>query len=181
MDKGLHLAENELDASSGLRKAVKSRIFDRSFASKAIYGTITVMAVLVAMENYPPPALRAAAQMFGVTLAIAVAEAYAEFIAFTLHRGRKLNREERREILQKVSPVLFGSQGPTVVMLLSAFGLFSVETAIDVSKALILVLLFVYGLRVAQLLHTNRLIQIASGLVIMSAGGVVVLINYFFH
>ena len=171
----------ETAASSGGRRPIKSPLFDRSFASSAIYGTLTVMAVIVAMEDHPPPALRAAAQMFGVTLAIAIAKAYAEIIAGTLHRGRRLIAEEWREILRRVSPVLFGSQGPTVVMLLSAFGLFSVETAIDVSKALILVLLFVYGLRVAQLLHTNRLIQIASGLVIMSAGGVVVLINYFFH
>jgi hypothetical protein len=171
----------EIPAPNGGRKPVKIPFFDHSFASNAIYGTLTVMAVIVVMEDHPPPALRAAAQMFGVTLAIAVAKAYAEIIAGTLHRGRRLIAEEWREILHKVSPVLFGSQGPTIVMLLAAFGLFSVETAIAVSKGLVLVLLFVYGIRAAQILHTNRLIQLVSGLVIMSAGGVVVLINYFFH
>ena len=83
--------------------------------------------------------------------------------------------------MRKVSPLLFGSQGPTVVMLMSAFGFFSVDTAVEVSKVLVFVLLFVYGLRVAQVLHQNRLVQLASGIVIMSAGGVVVLINYLLH
>ena len=66
-------------------------------------------------------------------------------------------------------------------MLISAFGLLSVEAALEISKILVLLLLFVYGLRVAQLLHKNRFVQIVSGIVIMSAGGVVVLMNYLFH
>jgi hypothetical protein len=113
----------------------------------AIYGSLAVMAVIVAIEDHPPTALRAAAQLFGVTLAIAVAKAYAEIIADTLDRGRRLDAEEWREILRKISPVLFGAQAPTLVFLMSAFGLFSVETAISISKVLVLGLLFVYGLR----------------------------------
>ncbi len=171
----------ETATSSGGKKPAEIPFFEHAFASNAIYGTLTVMAVIVAMADHPPPALRAAAQTFGVTLAIAIAKAYAEIIASTLRKGGTLAWEEWREIVRKVSPVLFGSQGPTIMMLLSAFGLFSVDRAIYISKALVLVLLFVYGIRVAQLLHTNRLIQLASGIVIMSAGGVVVLINYFFH
>lgn len=165
----------------GVRKPVTICFFDYSFASKAIYGTLTVMAVIVAMEDHAPSALSAAAQLFGATLALAVAKAYAEIIADTLNRGRKLSAEEGREILRKVSPVLFGAQAPTFVLLLSAGGLFSVETAIQISKGLVLVLLFVYGLRVAQVLHKKRFIQIVSGLMILSAGFVVVLIKYLFH
>jgi hemolysin III len=177
----VELAETLSGATDDPPKASGILIFDYSFASMAIYGSLAVMAILVAMEDHPSSALRTAAQLFGVTFAIAVAKAYAEIIADTLHRGRRLNAEEGREILRKVSPVLFGAQGPTLVMLMSAFGFFSVDTAIDVSKVLVLVLLFVYGLRVAQLLHKNRFIQIGSGFVIMSAGGIVVLLNRLFH
>lgn len=177
----MQLAETEGQAAIVAGKPVKIPFLDYSFASMAIYGSLTVMAVIVAMEDHPPSPFRAAAQLFGVTLAIAVAKAYAEIVADTLNRGRKLNAEEAREILRKVSPVLFGAQAPTLVFLLSAFGLFSVETAFEVSKVLVLTLLFVYGLRVAQVLHKNRLAQIASGLVIMSAGLVVVVINYLLH
>lgn len=177
----MELAETLPSATNDAPRASGILIFDYSFASMAIYGSLAVMAVLVALENHPPTALRVAAQLFGVTIAIAVAKAYAEIIADTLHRGRRLSVEEGREILRKVSPVLFGSQGPTIVMLMSAFGLFSVDTAIEVGKVLVLVLLFVYGLRVAQVLHKHRLVQLASGFVIMSAGGMVVLINHLFH
>jgi hypothetical protein len=168
-------------AAEGARKSLKIRFFDYSFASKAIYGAIAVMAVIVAMEAHPPTALFAAAQSFGVTLAVAVAETYAEIIAHTLDIERKVNKEEWREVWRKVSPVLFGAQAPTLVFLLSAGGLFSVETAIAVSKVLVLALLFVYGFETARFLHKERFVQILSGLVIMSAGAVIVLINYLFH
>lgn len=166
----MELAEARPAAVFAVPEAFGVQIFDSSFASMAIYGSLALMAVLVAIENHPPAPLQIAAQLFGVTLAIAVAKAYAEVIADTLHRGRRLTTGEWREILRKVLPVLFAAQGPTIVMLMSAFGLFSVAAAIELSKTPVLVLLFVYGLRVAQLLHSNRLIQIASGLVIMSAG-----------
>jgi hemolysin III len=181
MNEDLQLTETESEAARDAWKPVKIRFFDYSFASKAIYGTLTVMAVIVAMEDHAPSALSAAAQLFGATLALAVAEAYAEIIADTLNKRRKLSAEEGREILGKVSPVLFGAQVPTLVFLMSDGGLFSVETAIQISKVLVLVLLFVYGLRVAQVLHKNHLIQILSGLIIMSAGFVVVLIKHLFH
>jgi hypothetical protein len=155
--------------------------FDYSFVSMAIYGSLTVMAVVVAMENHPPPPLSAAARVFGVTLAIAAAKAYAELIADTLTRGRKLNGEEGRQLLRRVSPVLFGAQAPTVVFLMSALGWYSVETGIEISRVLVLGLLFVYGLRVGQLLHRARVVQIASGLAIVSAGALVVVMNQLFH
>ena len=147
----------------------------------AIYGSLAVMAVLVAIGFHPASPLQVAAQLFGVTLAIAVAKGYAEIIADTLYRGRRLDKGEALEVLRKVSPVMVGAQGPTAVMLISAFGLLSAEAALEISKILVLLLLFVYGLRVAQLLHKNRFVQIVSGIVIMSAGGVVVLMNYLFH
>lgn len=91
MDEELQSAESEREAVGGVRKPVKNRFFDYSFASMAIYGSLTVMALVVAMENHPPTALRAAAQLFGITLAIAVTKAYAELIADTLDRERRLN------------------------------------------------------------------------------------------
>ena len=157
----------------------KVRLFDHSFASMAIYGSLTVMAVLVANDETSPLAL--AAQLFGVTVAIAMAKAYSEILAGTLLRGRKLAWKERKNVLRNVTPVLFGAQGPTLVLLISAFGLFSVDKAIEISKILVLLLLFAYGLRVAQLLHRGLIVQIVSGLAIMSAGIVVVLVNYLFH
>jgi hypothetical protein len=170
--------------NEGFQPADRGRVtsfFDYSFASMAIYGSLTVMAVVIAMEDHPPPSLSAAARLFGVTVAIAAAKAYAELIADTLTRGRKLNAEEGRGLLHKVSPILFGAQAPTVVFLMSAFGWFSVETAIQVSRLLVLMLLFVYGLRVGQVLHKTRFVQIASGLAIMSAGAVIAFMNFRFH
>jgi hypothetical protein len=89
--------------------------------------------------------------------------------------------EEVRETLHKVSPVLLGAQAPTLVFLTSTFGMFSVETAIDVSKTLVLLLLFSYGLRVGQVLQQNRLMRVVSRLVMMTAGGIVVIIKALFH
>lgn len=175
------LAETEREVTSDSRESKKGIFFDYSFASMAIYGSLAVMAVIVSMETHPPTALRAAAEILGVTTAIAIAKGYAELIADTLDREKRLDAEEWREILRKVSPVLFGAQAPTLVFLLSACGLFSVETAIEVSKVLVLALLFVYGWATARVLHKKRFVQIVSGLAIMSAGFVIVLINALLH
>jgi hemolysin III len=157
------------------------QFFDQPFASKAIYSLITVMALLLVMEDHPPTALQGAITLFGATLAIALAEVYAETIAETIAHHRRLGIEELRHIRQIISPVLLGAQAPTLILVASAFGLFSVETAIEISKWIILLLLFGCGFRVAQILHESRFQQIVSGLIIVAIGSLIIIIKTIFH
>ena len=151
------------------------------FAEKAIYGLITVLAVLVVMEEHPPVAWRGALTLFGTTLAVALVETYAATIAWMLTRQRRLGREELRTIWHEVTPVMTGAQAPTIVLLLSAAGLYPVGRAITIAEAVIVVFLFGYGLRVGQLLHQSFLRQVISGLILVAIAGLVVAIKVLFH
>src|SRR5262249_54972881 len=106
----------------------------RAPISKAVYGLVTLMAVLTGMEDHPPEAWRGAVTLFGTTLAVALIDAYAETNAGIIARGRGLPRAELREIARDVAPVLVGAQAPTFVFLLSALGLFPVERAISIAQ-----------------------------------------------
>lgn len=149
--------------------------------SRAIYGVITVLAVLQAFEIQPPSAWHGTVVLFGTTLAVALVDTYCESIAEMLAERRRLSRDDLATIGRDVAPVLAGAQGPTLLFLLSAFGLLPVERALSLSQVVAFVLLFGYGWRVGQLLHEHWPRQLASGLIVVAIGGLVVGIQMAFH
>lgn len=142
--------------------------------SKAIYGLITVLAVLQVLVAHPPSAWQATGALFGATIAVALADAYSACLASMLGAGRALTREDARTIWHEVAPVMVGAQGPTVLLLVSALGLLSVGAALSLAQAVAFVLLFGYGWRVGQLLHERWWLQLANGLLLVAIGGIVV-------
>ena len=157
------------------------RLASKPAVAKAIYGLITVLAVLVVMDDHPPPAWRGAVTLFGTTLAVALVDTYAETIAGMLSHQRRPSRRELRGIWHDVSPVLLGAQAPTLVLLAAAFGLLSVGRALTIAEAVAFCLLFGYGWRVGTTLHRNRLPQVLSGLGLVAIGGLIVGIKAAFH
>lgn len=149
--------------------------------SKAIYGLITVLAVLQVLELHPPSAWQATIALFGTTIAVALVDAYSESIAVMLAEQHTLTRDDLREIGRDVAPVLVGAQGPTVLLLLSAFGLISVDLALSLAQIVAFLLLFGYGWRVGQLLHEHWFRQLLSGLALVAIGGLAVGIKAAFH
>lgn len=79
------------------------------------------------------------------------------------------------------APVMVGAQGPTVVMILSALGLMSVETAIDIAQLIAFLTLFGFGWRIGQLLDSRLSRQLISGLILVAFGGLFVGIKAAFH
>ena len=158
-----------------------AELFDRGFVSRAIYGSISVLAVVLVMQEHPPGVARAAATLFGTSLAIALAEAYSETIAEMLAQRRNLDLKETREIWQHVQPILFAANLPTAVVLLSAAGAFSVEEALNLAELAIYVSLFVWGARVGHLLHDSWLRILLSALITVAIGLLIGLIKVVFH
>lgn len=149
--------------------------------AKAIYGLMTVLAVLVVMDDHPPVPWRGAITLFGTTLAVALVDTYAETVAGMLSHQRRPSRGELREIWRDVSPVLIGAQAPTLVLLSAAIGLIPVERAITVAEGVAFLLLFGYGWRVGTTLHRNRFPQLLSGLLLVAIGGLIIGIKAAFH
>lgn len=173
--------ESRMLEHSGGQAATAEQSVSHAPVSKAIYGVITVLAVLQALEIQPPSAWRGTVILFGTTVAVALVDAYCESIAAMLTERHRLSGRDLRTIVRDVTPVLAGAQGPTLLLLLSAFGLLSVASAISLAQVVAFVLLFGYGWRVGQLLHEHWLRQLASGLVLVAIGGLAVGIKTVFH
>jgi hemolysin III len=163
------------------RDAAESEHFDRGFVSRAIYGSISVLAVVLVMQEHPPGVARAAATLFGTSLAIALAEAYSETIAEMLAQRRNLDLREASEIWRSAQPILFAANIPTVLVLAAAAGLFSVDDALNVAEFAIYVSLFIWGARVGQLLHDSWWRILLSALVTVAIGLLIGLIKVVFH
>jgi len=149
--------------------------------SRAIYGLITVLAVLQVLEIETPSAWHATVALFGTTVAVALLDAYSESIAEMLAERHWLSWHDLRAIGRDVAPVLIGAQGPTLILLLSALGLLSVGLAISLAQVVAFALLFGFGWRVGQLLHEHWLRQLASALFLVAIGSLVLGIKVVFH
>lgn len=157
------------------------RFFDKHFISKAIYGTISVLAVLLIMEEHPPTAWHGAMTLFGSVLAIALAEAYSETIAEILAGRKGLTRKEMVHIWVQTRPILLSANTPTLMFCLSGLGLLHVESAILIAKVLLYVSLFIYGSRISRMLGNSWLRSLLSGLFTLGIGVLITLIKTFFH
>lgn len=152
---------------------------NKSYSAKAVYGVMTILAVLDLMGDHPPPAWRASVILFGTTFAVALIDVYAESISLVL--TKQATRPDLKELWHEVSPVLIGAQGPTLVMIAAALGLWSVERGVLISQLLSFAILFAYGLRVGQTLHGTWFRQILSGLVLVFIGVLIVGIKVAVH
>lgn len=136
---------------------------DALFISRSVYGLVNVLVILLIMEDHPPTALEGAVTLFGAAFAIALVEAYAELVGETIGHQRGLTADEWRHIVRAVSPVLIGALAPTLVMLLAALGLYTVDTGISISQALVFILLAILGVRAIVYQHRAPLMRILGG------------------
>lgn len=112
----------------------RKRFFDRNYVSKAIYGSISVLAVLLVMEEHPPTAWQAALTLFGTTLAIALAEAYSATVAEVIAQRKRLDAHEIKAIWHHTQPILISANLPTLILLLSYTGLYTVPAALKAAE-----------------------------------------------
>ena len=155
--------------------------FSKHSVSKAIYGSISVLAVLLVMEEHPPAAWRAAVTLFGSALAIALAEAYSETVAEMISRRARLTGAELGAVWRSARPILLAANLPTLFLLLSAAGLYSVPSALLIAEYAVYAALFVYGAWSGRLLHGTWWRSLLGGLFTLAVGALIGLIKYFFH
>ena len=157
------------------------KTFDKDFVAKAIYGLISVLAMLLTMEEHPPTAWIAAGILFGTVFVLAIAETYSATIAEIIAGQKRLDRQEFMEIWHDTHPILLTANLPTLVILLSGAGLYSIETALIIAKSAIYLALFAYGLQVGHLLHASKWRILLSGLFTAGIGALIGLMKFLLH
>lgn len=157
------------------------KIFSKAFISKALYGSITILAVLLSFKDHQLSAWHGVLLLFGTSLSVALAEAFSETISQVIAGKKKLDQKELVEIWHETRPVLSASYLPILMLLLATVDLFSVSTAVILAEYLIYATLFVYGLRIGYLLHGPKLRMFLAGLFTLAIGGLLGIIKLLFH
>jgi len=151
------------------------------YAARSIYGSILVLALLLALENHPPTPLRAAGMIAGTVLAVLAAEAYAENLGDELTLGRRLTREERLAQFRELAAMTVSAEAPVAILLLAAVGVLDEETAFRLARWSTLVLLLIGGYLARRLAGTSRLSAAWSGLMVFGVGVVISVLKSWLH
>lgn len=122
-----------------------SRLDRASFG--LIYGSITVLSLVMAMGPTGQSPLRMAGVLFGSVLAITLAKAFAMVMEDTL-TGRHDPRPTFAEAWRHSRPTLVAANMPALIIAAAGFGLLTVDLAILLAQAVAVALLGLVGGRV---------------------------------
>jgi len=139
-----------------------------------VYGTIVVMATVTAGAAGHLDAWRLAVLVFSTASVLWFAHVYADGLAESIERGRRLDAPELVEVARREAAIVLACVGPVLALLLGALGVLRDSRAVWLALVLGLVTLAIQGVRYAQIEHLGRrgsvisvLINVALGLVIV--------------
>jgi hypothetical protein len=116
-----------------------------------IYGTIIVLAVVVAgARAYPDDAGRIAVLVAVTSVVFWLAHVYAHGLAHSVARDEHLSLAELRRIARREGSIVEAALPPVAALLLGALGLLATEVAVWVAIALGLVVLAAQGITFAR-------------------------------
>jgi hypothetical protein len=113
--------------------------------AKVVYGSIIGLALIVALESHPPGPGVMAVWLLGTAIAVGLAEVYSEVVGAETRTRQPVTRPQLRPMFKEAAAVGAGVAFPAVLFVLSAVGLFAVDTAFSVAKWTGLGLIGFYG------------------------------------
>lgn len=135
------------------------RIDEEAFG--VVYGSVTVMALLMALRPPVDDPGRQALILFGSVFAVALSKAYAEVCERMLASGKAATWADARAVWQHSQTVLLAANGPTLVFALAAVGLIEADAALVLAQVLAILLLGWFGGRIGW-----RVVGTATGAII---------------
>jgi hypothetical protein len=123
----------------------------------AVYGTIMVMATLVAGSTATPDAWKLAAIVATTVLVLWAAHVYAHGLGESIDRGRRLDGLELLSIAHRELSIPLAAAGPVVALLLGALGLIRETRAVWLAMGIAVATLAFQGVRYARVENLGRM------------------------
>jgi hypothetical protein len=146
-----------------------------------IYGAIAVLSVLMAVQDHAEAPVETAVVLFGSTLAVTLAKAFAELLSRALDTGERMTRGAWKRAWGHSRPTLVTANLATLMFVLAAVGVISAETAVAGSQIICVAFLLLLGARVGWVLDRT---VISGVLGAVFAGGIGLLLaglKYLIH
>lgn len=134
-----------------------------------IYGSVTVLALLISMGAHPGGPLKSAAALFGSIAAISLAKAFAEVMSDAINARARITRQAFAHAWDHARTTLIAANLPSLLFVAAWFGLGTTESAVALSQYYCIALLLLVGARVGWRLDGALLSAILGALF---AGGV---------
>jgi hypothetical protein len=129
---------------AAMRASLEAHLGSRQ-VGKVVYGSIIGLALVVTLEKHPPAPWVMAVWLLGTALAVGLAEVYSEIVGAETSTRQPVTRPQFGHMAEDAVAVGFGVAFPAVFFLLSALGLFEVDTAFTIAKWSGLGLIGFYG------------------------------------
>jgi len=152
-----------------------------SAAFGIIYGSVTVLALLMAMGSHPGSALTSAAALFGSILGIALAKAFAEVMSDAIEARARISRQAFARSWAHAQTTLIAANLPTLFFIAAAAGLGTTGSAIALSQVYCIGLLMLVGGRVGWRLDTSWLSAVLGALFAGGVGLALALLKHVIH
>jgi VIT1/CCC1 family predicted Fe2+/Mn2+ transporter len=163
-----------------VRAAIEAHLGTRQVA-RVIYGSIIGMALIVVLQDHPPPPASVAALLVGTAVAVGLAELYSEVLGAETRTRARVAAHDVREILRDAIAVGFGITFPAVYFLLAVFGAMEVDTAFTLAKWSGVGLIAFYGFCAARLAGAGLAIAVLQGCAAGAIGAALILLKVIVH
>ena len=148
---------------------------------KVVYGSIIGLALVVALESHPPAPAVMAVWLVGTALAVGLAEVFSEVVGTETSTRRPVNRSQVSHMVGHAAAVGFGVAFSGIFFVLSALGLFEVDTAFTIAKWTGVGLIGFYGFWAARFSGSSPHRALAKGVLVALVGAGLVLLKSLVH
>jgi hypothetical protein len=160
---------------------MKHNYFGNTRAAKAIYGIILSFVLLYGLDHIGiNDGTSIAVKLLLGALSITIAEIYSETVGERIAKQKKLDRKERKQIVQDAFAIVSVTLIPVFFFMLAGLGLFSVETAFRLGYAYYLLALFIFNYYAGVLSRASRRNAFLFALISTYIGVLAITLKYAF-
>jgi hypothetical protein len=149
--------------------------------TRVVYGSIIGMALIVALEPHPPGPGVMAVWLVGTAIAVGLAEVYSDVVGTETSTRHPVTRQELGQMFESAAAVAVGVAFPAVFFLLSAVGLFALDTAFSIAKWTGLCLIGFYGFWAAHFAGASTRQALVKGALVALIGAGLILLKSLIH
>lgn len=146
-----------------------------------IYGSVTVMALLMAAPHSEDTPVQTAMVLFGSVFAITLAKAFAQISSDAAHNRQSFGWSEVRSAWSHSASTLLAANIPTVLIAFSALGFYSFTTSIWLAQFAAIGLLAGYGYSIGWVIYGRLIPGLLHALFTSSIGISLALVKYIVH
>jgi hypothetical protein len=149
--------------------------------ARVVYGSIIVLALIVALQDHPPAAPAVLALTLSTAVAVAVAELYSDVLGTEVRTRRPVDRRSLTEIVHDAAAVGFGVAFPAVYFVLATVGAMKIDTALRISKWTGLGLIVFYAFCAGRLAGNGVVRSLVRAGCVGAVGAVLVAVKALLH